>query len=69
MKNKIINFVSSVQFCALKGKSTLQQLVVFLDFINSNSSDQVDVVYSDIKKAFDIIPHNKLFSKLCSHGI
>ena len=70
--DKIINFVSksisSVQFVALKGKSTLQLLVI-LDFIYSNSSDQVDVIYLDIKKAFDSIPHNKLLSKLYSHGI
>ena len=56
-------------FDILKGKSTLQQLVVFLDFIYSNSSDQFDVIYLDIKKAFNSIPHNKLLSKLYSHGI
>jgi len=58
--DKTINFVSksisSVQFGALKDKSTLEQLLVFLDFIYSNSSDQVDVIYSHIKKAFDSIP-------------
>jgi len=58
-----------VQFGALKGRSTLQQLLVFLDFIYSNSSKQVDVIYLDIKKAFDSIPHNKLLSKLYSCGI
>ena len=44
--DKVINFVSqsisSVQFGALKGKSAFQQLVVFLEFIYSNSSDQID---------------------------
>ena len=40
-----------------------------MDFIYSNSSDQVDIIYLDIKKAFDSIPHNKLLSTLYSHGI
>jgi len=61
--------LSLVQFGALEGRSALQQLLVFLDFIHSNPSKQVDVIYLDTKKAFDSIPHNKLLSKLYSCGI
>ena len=53
----------------MAGKSTIQQLLVFFDFIYSNSSDQFDVIYLDIKKFFDSIPHNKLVSKLYSYDI
>jgi len=60
--------ISLVQFGTLKGRSTLQQLLVFLDFIYSNSSKQVDIIYLDIKKAFDSIPHNKLLNKLYRCG-
>jgi len=34
-----------------KGRSTLQQLLVFLDFIYSNSSEQVDVIQRDLDSA------------------
>ena len=71
--DKIINFItesiSFVQFGALKGRSTLQQLLVFLNFVHNNHDQQVDIFYLDIKKAFDGIPHDKLFHKLYSCGI
>ena len=30
---------------------------------------QVDVMYSELEKAFDKVPHERLISKLCSCGI
>ena len=70
--DKIIEFVSksisSSQFGALKGRSTIQQLLVFLHQI-VNSTMQTDVIYLDIQKAFDSIPHCKLLAKLWSFGI
>ena len=70
--DKIIEFVSksisSSQFGALKGRSAIQQLLVFLHQI-VNSTMQTDVIYLDIQKAFDSIPHCKLLAKLWSFGI
>ena len=50
--DKIINFIiesiSLVQFRVLKGRSTLQQLVVFLNIVHNNHDQQVDIIYLDI---------------------
>ena len=63
--DKIIEFVSkyisSAQLGALKGRSTIQQLLVFLHQV-VNSTMQTDVMYLDIQKAFDSIPHCKLLT-------
>ena len=71
--DKIINFItesiSLMQFGVLKGRSTLQQLLVFLNFVHNNHDQQVDIIYLDIKKVFDSIPHDKLLHKLYSCGI
>ena len=72
---KIIDFlsptISSHQFGFLRKRSVLQQLLVFLHNILSSLStnSQVDVIYLDISKAFDSIPHDKLLLKLWSVGI
>ena len=58
-----------MQFGTLKGRSTLQQLLVFLNFVHNNHNKQIDGIYLDIKKAFDSIPHDKLLCKLYSFAI
>ena len=71
MYDKIITSVSNQitphQFGALKGRSTLQQLLILLDHI-TNSSTQTDIIYLDISKAFDTIPHKELLDKVYSLG-
>ena len=59
------------QFGFLRGKSTSQQLLSLLDVIHDNLDihASTDVIYLDIRKAFDSIPHTKLFHKLWSIGI
>ena len=55
----IDNVISSSQFGFVKNRSSLQQLLVFMDYIIKAHEEkvQVDVVYLDIKKAFDILFH------------
>ena len=70
--NKIIDhvskFITPFQFGFTKNCSTLQQMLIFLDYI-INSSSQTDVVYFDISKAFDTVSHDILLNKLWSIGI
>ena len=51
---------SNYRFGFLKRRSTVKQLLCFIDTIYSglNSSQQVDVLYLDIRKAFDSVPHD-----------
>lgn len=72
----IIDFISDKvinqsQFGFLRGKSTIQQLLIFLEDITSYTShnDQVDAVYLDFRKAFDSVPHAELLQKLRRCGI
>lgn len=55
----------------LKGRSTVTNLALFLDFLTDklDSRDQVDAVYTDYSKAFDRIDHILLLKKLASLGI
>ena len=55
----------------MRGRSTLQQLLLYFDHIyNSVSSGcQVDDIYLDIQKAFDTVPHCELLFKLWKIGI
>ena len=70
--NKVIHHISSFltpqQFGFLKNRSTVQQLLVLFDTI-MRTDYQTDVIYSDLKKAFDSVPHNELLFKLKSTGI
>ena len=75
INNKIILFVSSsishCQFGFLRGRSTIQQLLLFLNHICNSvyEGHQHDVIYMDFCKAFDSISHNNLLTKLWSFGI
>ena len=60
--------ISLRQFGFVRNRSTLQQLILYSEFLITARADrcQVDSVYLDIRKAFDTIPHDKLLSKLCN---
>ena len=64
-------FISSCQFGFVCGRSTLQQLLIFLSniFHNIDEKLQTDAIYLDLSKAFDSVPHDKLLIKLYSMGI
>ena len=70
--NSIVDYtsssISSCQFGFLRGRSTLQQLLIFFNILH-NSSSQIDVVYLDFRKAFDSVAHNELLLKLWNFGI
>ena len=61
-------FISPCQFGFLRNKSTVQQLLILLDKV-ANCTHQTDVIYLDIRKAFDSVPHNELLVKLRAIGI
>ena len=69
--NYLSNTFSLHQFGFLPGRSTLQQLIVFINNLleAKSSSLMVDVIYLDFRKAFDSVPHSKLLGKLRSYGI
>jgi len=73
--NAITEFVSDSltphQFGFLSGRSTLQQLLLFVNELLDAKRDNMtsDVVYLDFKKAFDTVSHQKLLLKLRSYGI
>ena len=69
--NFLAKTFSQHQFSFLPGRSTLQQLLIFISkLLEAKSKNMMaDVVYLNFCKAFDSVPHSKLLSKLRSHGI
>jgi Reverse transcriptase (RNA-dependent DNA polymerase) len=59
------------QFGFLRGRSTVTQLLQILDHWTEllENGGRVDVVYTDLEKAFDKVPHQRLLSKLKNYGI
>ena len=66
-----LHFISSQQFSFLKGRSTLQQLVAYLStiLVSFSESCQTDVIFLDIRKAFDTVSHSLLLEKVWNAGI
>ena len=62
---------SDKQFGFLKGRSTVKQLLCIMDHWTEmlETGGRVDVIYTDLEKAFDKIPHHRLISKLYSYGL
>jgi len=63
--------LSNKQFGFIKGRSTSLQLLQIIDKWTKllENGCQVDVIYTDLEKAFDKIPHKRLISKLSTYGI
>ena len=73
--NKVINFIrpklSKHQFGFLKNRSCLSQLLTSFTYIfdEVDKGTPVDVVYLDLMKAFDSVPHDELLFKMWRLGI
>ncbi|XP_065672239.1 uncharacterized protein LOC136090059 [Hydra vulgaris] len=65
------NLLTIQQHGFVEGKSCTTNLLETLDFISSCNSDgiPVDVVMLDFAKAFDSVPHKRLFAKLNAYVI
>ena len=72
--NKIIDYIipklTNLQHGFLRNRSTATQLLTVFSKINNilDTGNQADVVYFDLSKAFDSVPHNFLIHKLKSFG-
>lgn len=62
---------SNKQYGFIKGRSAVQQLLNVLDDWTDKLEDggQVDVLYTDLEKAFDRVPHRRLLAKLKSYNL
>ena len=65
------NLLSSRQHGFISGRSTVTQLLSYLDSCIGNivNGNVVDVVYLDFQKAFDTVPHARLIKKLQAYGV
>ena len=52
-------------------RSCLTNILSFMESVTKNvdEGNPVDIVYLDFAKAFDKVPHVRLFKKLEAHGI
>ena len=65
------NLFSCRQYGFLKKRSTTLQLLKFMDEVTEgvDKGDEFHVIYTDIEKAFDRVPHEKLLYKLDRYGV
>ena len=64
-------FITEVQYAFIKGRSCVSQLIVVLDDWTRilDEDGNIDVIYTDFKKAYDSVPHIRLMKKVENAGI
>ena len=65
------NIFAKSQHGFLAGKSCITQLFEFLEDVTTalGKGEDVDIIYLDLSKAFDRLPHNRLLKKLWGYVI
>lgn len=65
------NLFANCQYGFLPFRSTVLQLLKFMDILTNavDSGDEVDVIYTDLEKAFDKISHERLLFKLREYKV
>ena len=65
------NLLSKKQHGFISGRSTVTQLLKYLDKCAQSvaTGKVVDAIYLDFEKAFDTVPHQRLIGKLKAYGI
>ena len=63
--------LSKVQHGFIRQRSCFSYFLETLDFITSTLADgqNVDEILLDFAKAFDLLPHKRLFQKLAAYGV
>jgi len=58
------NYFSNKQYGFIKGRSTVTQLINIMDKWTEylEIGGQMDVIYIDLEKAFDKVPHQRLLA-------
>ena len=64
-----LKLINTSQHGFLKARSCLTNLLCFLEEKLVDDVSPVDVVYLNVPKAFDKVPHQRLLLKLKAHGI
>jgi len=66
----LIKLIREAQHGFLRGRSCLSNLLAFLDKVTDyvDKGINANVIFLDLAKAFDKVPHLRLMSKVRAHG-